>query len=100
VRTCLEPTRTIAFLIACEECELADYQALAADIKDRTVHHVIVIVEHSEIGYLSYEPIYILHRVFVAHTQEDEKSPSDMAFHDAVDGYAGLANSLNNCTHF
>ena len=94
-----EPARTITFLIAGVERELAHHQCLTLDVEDRAVHHVVLVAKHAQIGDLLHQPIDILHGVLVADTQQDQKTLLYLAFHRSLDGDAGMADTLYDCSH-
>ena len=79
--------------------ELAYDQRFAIDVEDASIHHVVLIAKHSQVGYLLDKPIDVLHRVLVADAQQNQITLLNAAFHCSFYGDAGMTDTLNHCSH-
>ena len=96
---CLEPTRAVSLFVAGIQCELTDYERLSLAVENAAIHHTVLIVKHPEVGYLFYQPFHILARVLIADTKKDQVTCTNLALYLAVNGNAGVGDSLYNRSH-
>ncbi len=74
---CSKPAWAVAFLIACKERKLRNYQYISINTLDVAVHNMIFIVKYSQSYGFAYEPINILLVICFFYTHKDEHSCFD-----------------------
>ncbi len=85
-----------AFAGVAKEGELADDEAVTADIEEGAVEFVGLVGEEAEVWYFIGQPVNILLGVFSGDAEEDEEARIDMACDCAVDAAGGGVDALED----
>jgi hypothetical protein len=84
------------FAAIAEQGELRNHQYLTPYIEQREIEFSFIIRKDPELGDLDGQVVRILLLVLLPYSEEDEKSPLDLANKIALDGDPGLTNPLDD----